>query len=75
MLWGVCRGAQHITNMSVVAALGQVRLGKRCIKGLNMQKEEINLSLGMDSINSDISEPSSTMKYLIQVKISIQIKK
>lgn len=40
-----------------------------------MQKEEINLSLGMDSINSDISEPSSTMKYLIQVKISIQIKK
>lgn len=75
MLRRVCRGAQHIANMSIVAALGQVRLGKRCIKGLNMQKEEVNLGLGMNGINSDVSEPSSTMEYLIQVKISVQIKK
>lgn len=36
-----------------------------------MQKEEINLSLGIDSINFDISALTSTMKYLIQMKTSI----
>lgn len=35
-----------------------------------MQKEEINLSLGIDSISFDISALASTMKYLIQMKTS-----
>lgn len=35
----------------------------------------MNLSLGIDSIDFDISELTSTMKYLIQIKTSIQIKK
>lgn len=74
MLWRACRGAQNIANVSIATALGWVRLGKRCIKGVNMQKEEINLSLGTDSINSDISELSSSVKYLTQIKISIHIR-
>lgn len=45
------------------------------MKGLNTQKEEVDLSLGIDGSNFAIPELSSTMKCLIQMKTSIQIKK
>lgn len=72
MLWRAYSGTQNMANMSIATALGWVMLGKRCIKGVNRQKEEINLSLGIDSINSDISELSC--EIINSIKVSIQIK-